>query len=96
MSDQIKAFETEAGGIRSIVFAANAGKARYSTMLEAQDAGYEYAFAQISVRRAPVYDVRRTKCGGIPTIGRCHNPDDLKIDVEVLDRMMKEIGVNCE
>ena len=86
MSEQIKAFETEAGGIRSIVFARNAGKARYSTLLEAQDAGYEYAFAQVSVKRAPIYDCRRTKCGGVPIVGRCHDPESL----------VKGLGVNSE
>ena len=74
----IRAFWASWGGVRSIVFEETAGKARYATYLTAKDAGYEPNLIDVKVTRAKAYDVQRTVRGTIPTVGFCHDYNDLK------------------
>jgi len=74
----IRAFRTIAIGTVSIVFAENAGKARYSTYLAANDAGYDVKFPDITVHRANEFDCRKHRTSDrVPVIGMCIKPDDL-------------------
>ena len=75
----MKAFETVTVpmGIVSIVFAETASKARYTTYLSANDAGYKITFPDITVRRASQYDCRRTTDGNIPAGRMCHRAEFL-------------------
>lgn len=54
----MKAFRVHAEGFDrdGIYWAENASKARYRAMLGASDAGYDLAFRDLRVRRAPEYD----------------------------------------
>lgn len=84
MSNEIKAYWTETNihdtTVRLIVFSLSPGKARYVTLLEAQDAGYSVTFKDIKVRRAPEYDIRRYhSCGAAATVNYCHDPETLQL-----------------
>jgi hypothetical protein len=62
----VRAFRTVCNDLASIVFAESPQRARYATYLAAKDAGFNSPLHCITVKRAPTFDVRRTKHGGIP------------------------------
>ena len=80
---EIKAYWTETNihdtTVRLIVYARTHGKARYVTLLEAQDAGYMVRFSDIHVRRAPEYDNSLTHHGYAPAKYVCHEPETLQL-----------------
>lgn len=72
----MKAFETSAMGITSIVFHENAGKARYTTLYTAHDAGYDSVkMIDIKVRRRPELDEALTFDGKRPEWRKCYGVD---------------------
>jgi len=74
----IRAFKTEACGVVSIVFAGSASQARWTTLQAAREVGYKLDFGNVSVLRAPEYDVRLTPEGRIPSARMCHAADRLE------------------
>ncbi len=62
----LKAFLTDTMGVRSIVCAETASKARYKMYLAAKDVGYKPQFKNIHVKRVKEFDdIRTEKCVSI-------------------------------
>ena len=73
-----RAFKTSCCGIDCIVFADSASKARYTTFLSANDAGWNVCFADIRVIRAPEFDQGVLYGGGIVEDMVCYGIDYLE------------------
>lgn len=69
------AFLTECCGIRSIVFCHMSCQAKYDTYIAARDNGWDLKHGDITVKRAPEYDERRTVGGTVPRPRTCYSPD---------------------
>jgi hypothetical protein len=75
---KVRAFRVFAHGTEAITFASTRGKAQWSCVLSARDAGFPTKFLDVAVKRAPEYDNRETRDGKIPVIGPCFVPSYLK------------------
>jgi hypothetical protein len=75
----MKAYETRALGLDSIVWTKNAARARYVTLQAARSAGYTIKFSDIKVKRVPQWDnPQKTRREDF-----CYDPRELKAQERV-------------